>query len=281
MKNQHRYKEESAFYNRCLEILKPHGFVSIYDNHQTLPERQFDFIKDGVRIQCFFTHDNDEYFKITYDIIQSKYTYTIISRYYNIKEHDMIAIHRYFVSQKNKHSKKTLAEKFVTFVKKFVTFFFCYFFVATAVSQEIPKYHDTTLNSDTSKLRWKAIYKSGALIGFYLKMDSMVTTSIEHRIDMNSSISMTLNSSNNIKITGDTIACIKSLLLYCHNESNRRDSVERSLRATIKAAVTWTNRVPVYWKHYDNNCGWPEYWALLQLQGYSLGKNPDDKNDCK
>lgn len=96
--------KEHEFKKRCSEMLEPLGFVTIYENHPCLPKRQFDYIKQGVRIQ-FVLEDNQEFFKVCYDVLQKDFTYSITGGTYRITKEKVIEVHTHFVKQKRKFTK--------------------------------------------------------------------------------------------------------------------------------------------------------------------------------
>lgn len=69
-------------------------------------------------------------------------------------------------------------------------------------------------------------------------------------------------------IRGDTIEAIKMMLKYYM----KNDSATMSLYEFRGAAIEWTNKIPDFWKDWQNNPAWPRYKEMILKQGYKLKK---------
>lgn len=56
--------ELQKFYKEINEWLLPLGYKEIYSNHPCLPNREFHFIKNGIRV-CCVNDDMDEYYYLS------------------------------------------------------------------------------------------------------------------------------------------------------------------------------------------------------------------------
>ena len=72
-----------VFYKEVTDWLLPLGYIKIFQNHPSLELRQFDFIKDQIRIQCFMDKSEGNYYKLS-KTIYIKHTSSLISGKYSL-----------------------------------------------------------------------------------------------------------------------------------------------------------------------------------------------------
>lgn len=80
-------------YSECIAWLLPKGFVEIFSNHPLSEIREVHFIKDAVRIKCYFDSNT-----IFYCQLQSSISYKpilhIISQKFEIGDEEVFEVHR-------------------------------------------------------------------------------------------------------------------------------------------------------------------------------------------
>lgn len=118
IKDKTAREKESSFYRKCANMLKPLGFVDIYQNHPCDEKRQFGFIKDGVRVQCVLDMAgiDGEYFKVTYDVLD-KVSYSVLGTIGRIDKGKIIEAHRFFYEQRKRMTRKPLLTRLKRYLR--------------------------------------------------------------------------------------------------------------------------------------------------------------------
>jgi hypothetical protein len=80
-------------YSECIAWLIPKGYVEIFSNHPISEIREVHFIKDAIRIKCYF-NDNIVFYCQLQSSISYKPILHIISQRFEIGDEEVFEVHR-------------------------------------------------------------------------------------------------------------------------------------------------------------------------------------------
>ena len=83
------------FYKTITGWLLPKGYVEIYNNHPCSKEREYHFIKDGIRV-CCVNGIGEAYFYLHADILKQPHCLALKSMKYDLLTDKLDELHEYF-----------------------------------------------------------------------------------------------------------------------------------------------------------------------------------------
>ena len=83
------------FYKTITGWLLPKGYVEIFSNHPCSKEREYHFIKDGIRV-CCVNGTGEVYFYLHADVLKTPHCLALQSMKYKILSDELDELHEYF-----------------------------------------------------------------------------------------------------------------------------------------------------------------------------------------
>jgi hypothetical protein len=84
------------FYQKITGWLLPLGYIETFTNHPLSSEREWHFIRNGVRVKCFKT-ESKEYCYLSYDMLTLPIPLTVITPKIAIEDKILHTIHQYLL----------------------------------------------------------------------------------------------------------------------------------------------------------------------------------------
>jgi hypothetical protein len=91
----------SEFHKKITDWLLPKGYVKVFANHPSEKDREFHFMKDGVRVICVAA--SEEYCFVSKDIMKSPHNLSLRTGRFEIGTDELDALHEYVKENASKY----------------------------------------------------------------------------------------------------------------------------------------------------------------------------------